>query len=678
MIQLLDDKTIDKIAAGEVVEKPASVVKELVENAIDAKAKSITVEIKGGGIDFIRVTDDGCGIQANEVPTAFCRHATSKIVSAEDLNFIETLGFRGEALASISAVSCVEMITAVKDSLTGTRIYIEGSVTKEIEEVGAPQGTTIKISNLFYNTPARKKFLKSASTEASYIVEMMQHMALSRPDLSFKMLVNNQIKFHTSGNNDLKEVIYKIYGRETANCLVPIQINENGIQIEGYLGKPEINRGNRNCENYYVNRRYVKSKPISYGIEEGYKAYMMMHRFPFCVLHIMVDTETVDVNVHPTKMQVRLSNNESMTELLIKSIHTALKQEELIPDIKLVKEPEVEKIKAAPEPFEKQRIKQETSAAETMSAIKEYIPSQPVHGENNDYKGYSNQIIFDDSLDTSELKETPIASESMDNTDNSTLSSSINIDFSDEESKPVASFDDEAGFPITANTSYEEKKAEPEFPDLIIEKAEQTRFVESAILQEKNITKYQVLGQVFDTYWLVSMNDTLYFMDQHAAHEKIKYEEFISKFKNKEILSQNLIPPCIVSLQPSEMEIYLSNQEVFRNLSFEIDEFGGSELAIRAVPLDFYGYQIHDIFYAIIEELSTVNNANSITIIEERIATMACKAAVKGNTAMTKEEAEELITKLMTLDQPYHCPHGRPTMVAMSKYEIEKKFKRIV
>lgn len=646
MIQLLDDKTIDKIAAGEVVEKPASVVKELVENAIDAKAKSITVEIKGGGIDFIRVTDDGCGIQANEVPTAFCRHATSKIVSAEDLNFIETLGFRGEALASISAVSCVEMITAVKDSLTGTRIYIEGSVTKEIEEVGAPQGTTIKISNLFYNTPARKKFLKSASTEASYIVEMMQHMALSRPDLSFKMLVNNQIKFHTSGNNDLKEVIYKIYGRETANCLVPIQINENGIQIEGYLGKPEINRGNRNCENYYVNRRYVKSKPISYGIEEGYKAYMMMHRFPFCVLHIMVDTETVDVNVHPTKMQVRLSNNESMTELLIKSIHTALKQEELIPDIKLVKDPEEEKIKASPEPFEKQRIKQEASAAETMFAIKEYIPSQPVHDEKNDYKGYSNQIIFDDSFDTPEAKESTIVSESMNNTDNSTL--------------------------------YEEKKAEPEFPDLIIEKAEQTRFVESAILQEKNITKYQVLGQVFDTYWLVSMNDTLYFMDQHAAHEKIKYEEFIAKFKNKEILSQNLIPPCIVSLQPSEMEIYLSNQEVFRNLSFEIDEFGGSELAIRAVPLDFYGYQIHDIFYAIIEELSTVNNANSITIIEERIATMACKAAVKGNTAMTKEEAEELITKLMTLDQPYHCPHGRPTMVAMSKYEIEKKFKRIV
>ena len=370
MIQVLDDQTIDKIAAGEVVEKPASVVKELVENAIDAKASAITVEINGGGIDFIRVTDDGIGISPEEVPTAFLRHATSKIVSDEDLKFIQTLGFRGEALASIAAVSCVEMITTKKGALTGTRIYIEGSKTLELEEVGAPQGTTIKVSNLFFNTPVRKKFLKSAQTEAAAIIELMQQMALSRPDLSFHLIVNKQNKFHTTGNNDLKEVIYKIYGRNSANCLIPLHIEQNDILIEGYLGKPEINHGNRNYENYFVNRRYVKSKYITNGIEEGYKAYMMLHRFPFCVLNIRIDSENVDVNVHPTKMQVRFSNNEIITSLLNSSIHHALSQEELIPQIQETDESKNDRREMIPEPFEKERIK-EINAAKSNPVLQD-------------------------------------------------------------------------------------------------------------------------------------------------------------------------------------------------------------------------------------------------------------------------------------------------------------------
>ena len=715
-IKLLDNQTIDKIAAGEVVEKPASVVKELVENAMDAGAKAITVEIKGGGIDLIRITDDGCGIPAKELPKAFLRHATSKIESDADLFYLQTLGFRGEALASIAAVAQVEMITKTKDSITGTRIVIEGGEQKELEEVGAPDGTTILVRNLFYNTPARKKFLKSAMTEGSHIVELMQHMALSMPAMSFKLVVNNAVKFHTSGNGDLKEVIYRIYGRDTTKALIPISLTEDGITIEGYLGKPELSRANRAFENYFVNRRYVRSNFISKGIEEGYKGFMMQHQFPFCVLHINVDTTALDVNVHPTKMQVRMSNQEQLVRTLVESIHNSLSGKEMIPEAKLVKEELAEERITTPEPFEKERLKDwKASEAERIHAerggadqalnnndktvkIAEESCPVPAEKENNaqaqvqekepyidltkvnrpfsnptiqltpttgimpEKKRFESDLFFADEENADKNKDNNIDADSFVLGDESEFVAADNFDLNTEK---------------ISNAS-EPKPESPFFQDIIIEKPEQLDLFENKILTEEKRREFKVLGQVFKTYWLIEFEDKLYVMDQHAAHEKVKFETFIQKYREKEILSQNLAPAIVVSLSPGDALVYEEHKDVFAGFGFEIESFGGNELMLRAIPMDLYGADAKEMFLAILEELAQVHSANRIEIIEDRIATMACKAAVKGNNVMTFEEVSALLDQLLTLENPYQCPHGRPTMFSMTKYEIEKKFKRIV
>ncbi len=705
-IKLLDNQTIDKIAAGEVVEKPASVVKELVENAMDAGAKAITVEIKGGGIDLIRITDDGCGIDASQLPKAFLRHATSKIESDADLFYLQTLGFRGEALASIAAVAQVEMITKTKDSLTGTRIVIEGGVQKELEEVGAPDGTTILVRNLFYNTPARKKFLKSAMTEGSHIVELMQHMALSMPAMSFKLVVNNAVKFHTSGNGDLKEVIYRIYGRDTTKALIPVNVEQDGITIEGYLGKPELSRANRAFENYFVNRRYVRSNFISKGIEDGYKGFMMQHQFPFCVLHINVDTTALDVNVHPTKMQVRMSNQEQLVRTLVESIHNSLSGKEMIPEAKLVKEEAAEERITTPEPFEKERLKDwkeseaervradkggaqvpqnyDSTIADTLAdaTIEENASSNCVTGSEESVKEpYIDLTSVKRPFSNPEIKLNPtigvmpekkrfesdlfFADSENDNAD-------AEVDESDANCKI-----DECVSAIDSN-AVSSKPASPFAQEIIIEKPEQMDLFEEKLLTEDKRRNFKVLGQVFKTYWLIEFEDKLYVMDQHAAHEKVKFEAFMEKYREKEILSQNLAPAIVVSLSPGDALVYEEHKEVFEGFGFEIDSFGGNELMLRAIPVDLYGADAKEMFLAILEELAQVHSAGRIEIIEDRIATMACKAAVKGNNSMTFEEVSALLDQLLTLENPYQCPHGRPTMFSMTKYEIEKKFKRIV
>ena len=654
-IKLLDNQTIDKIAAGEVVEKPASVVKELVENAMDAGAKAITVEIKGGGMDLIRITDDGCGIPAEELPKAFLRHATSKIESDADLFYLQTLGFRGEALASIAAVAQVEMITKTKDSLTGTRIVIEGGVQKELEEIGAPDGTTILVRNLFYNTPARKKFLKSVMTEGTHIVELMQHMALSMPSMSFKLVVNNVVKFHTSGNGDLKEVIYRIYGRDTTKALIPVKVEQDGITIEGYLGKPELSRANRAFENYFVNRRYVRSNFISKGIEDGYKGFMMQHQFPFCVLHINVDTTALDVNVHPTKMQVRMSNQEQLVRALVDSIHNSLSGKEMIPEAKLVKEEVVAERITTPEPFEKERLKDwKQSEAERVQAEKSGVSSISNDNLTKVNRPFSNPTI----------QLTPITG--------------IMSEKKRFESEMFFA-DDGADLNIENKSNATDPKPESPFSqDIIIENPEQLDLFENKILTEEKRREFKVLGQVFKTYWLIEFEDKLYVMDQHAAHEKVKFEAFMEKYREKEILSQNLAPAIVVSLSPSDSLVYEEHKDVFEGFGFEIDSFGGNELMLRAIPVDLYGADAKEMFLAILEELAQVHSVGRIEIIEDRIATMACKAAVKGNNSMTFEEVSALLDQLLTLENPYQCPHGRPTMFSMTKYEIEKKFKRIV
>ena len=709
-IKLLDNQTIDKIAAGEVVEKTASVVKELVENAMDAGAEAITVEIKGGGIDLIRITDDGCGIDASQLPKAFLRHATSKIESDADLFYLQTLGFRGEALASISAVAQVEMITKTKDSLTGTRIVIEGGVQKELEEIGAPDGTTILVRNLFYNTPARKKFLKSAMTEGTHIVELMQHMALSMPAMSFKLVVNNAVKFHTSGNGDLKEVIYRIYGRDTTKALIPVKVEQDGITIEGYLGKPELSRANRAFENYFVNRRYVRSNFISKGIEEGYKGFMMQHQFPFCVLHINVDTTALDVNVHPTKMQVRMSNQEQLVRTLVDSIHNSLSGKEMIPEAKLVKEEVAEERITTPEPFEKERLKDwKESEAErirgdkggvqipqnydsTVADSSEKTLTNVAVAENasSNFVTGSEESVKEPYIDLTSVKR-PFSNPEM------KLNPTIgimpekkrfesNLFFEDEEDENAKVVIDEAGANRKSNEGDFAKDSnavsnKPESPfsqEIIIEKPEQMDLFEEKLLTEDKRRKFKVLGQIFKTYWLIEFEDKLYVMDQHAAHEKVKFEAFMEKYREKEILSQNLAPAIVVSLSPSDSLVYEEHKDVFEGFGFEIDSFGGNELMLRAIPVDLYGADAKEMFLAILEELAQVHSAGRIEIIEDRIATMACKAAVKGNNSMTFEEVSALLDQLLTLENPYQCPHGRPTMFSMTKYEIEKKFKRIV
>lgn len=686
MIRVLDEETINKIAAGEVVEKPLNVVKELVENAIDAGSSMITVEIKGGGIDYIRVTDNGRGIPKNEVKTAFLRHATSKIATDEDLHYIRTLGFRGEALASIAAVSMVEMCTKTEEDIVGVRIVIEGGEVKEFEEVGAPIGTTIVVRNLFYNVPPRKKFLKSPAAEGAAIAETMQHMALSMPGLSFKFVQNGSVKFMTNGNGNLKEVIYRIYGKNTSDEVIPVMIEQDGIKVEGYIGRPSIARSNRNDENYYINSRYVKSKEISKGLEEGYKAFLMMHRFPFCVLHFSMDTTALDVNIHPNKMQVRMENPEIVVHLLSDHIHDALLEKDLIPQVKLVEETEKKEPVKAPEPFEVKRIENEK------------VSSSPVFSDSTgtgtkEPEKNAESVRNTESSDI-ETKTGRNTESSHKNTDIDTEKKSSGIKpeehffqkqilFNDEEGAAVtgtfaAAVTGTFGQKVTGTLMPKVTGTEEPRNTVIVEKPEQFTLYDPEFFAKESKEEFEVIGQIFDTYWLITLGNKLFFMDQHAAHEKIKYEEFMKKFKEGNLESQNLLPPCILTLKPSEYVLFDHNREAFANLMFEIDDFGQDAIAIRAIPTDLFGYSCEELFMDILEELAGVYSTKSLTTVEERIATRACKAAIKGNTPLTKETAKQLIEMLFTLENPYQCPHGRPTLFSMSEYELEKKFKRIV
>ena len=683
-IHVLDAETIDKIAAGEVVERPASVVKELVENAIDAGATSITVEIKDGGISFMRITDNGSGIAKDQIRTAFLRHATSKIESAEDLSRIASLGFRGEALSSISAVSQVELVTKTKDSLTGTRVIIEGGMEKVFEEVGAPDGTTFLIRNLFFNTPVRRKFLKQPPTEGGYVADLMEHLALSRPDISFKFMVGSQTKFYTSGNGELKEVIYRIYGKDVAANVIPIDFEENGFRIKGYLGNPTLVRSNRNHEIYFLNGRFIRSSVLSKAIEEGYKEYLMQHKFPLCVLLITVeDKSQVDVNVHPTKMEVRFSDGPAVYNLVMRAIRERLKNKEMIPETTL---PEAKKPGMPANPVNR-------------------VMTERVNSNNEGAYKYTEKELNNQGSAIG-LKELKIMSDMLENTKTSvmqeqqgviakSLGKDFEISFEDEEVKTDASADiqknnrdriqnspaPKVSIPEPFETKrtqqfkvMEEVRYQPDRP-LMTDFTQETLF-EKKVISQENRTKYQMIGQVFDTYWLVQFEDKLYIIDQHAAHEKVKYERFMKQYHEKTLVTQNLMPPIIVSLTGREETILKEYGELFENLGFEIEEFGGDEYALRAVPVDLYGCNERQMFLEVLDELSELGPREGLKVVEEKIASMSCKAAVKGNNRLSREEAEKLIDELLTLENPYNCPHGRPTIITMSKYEMEKRFKR--
>ncbi len=683
-IHVLDAETIDKIAAGEVVERPASVVKELVENAIDAGATSITVEIKDGGISFMRITDNGCGIAKEQIRTAFLRHATSKIETAEDLSRIASLGFRGEALSSISAVSQVELVTKTADSLTGTRVIIEGGVEKVFEEVGAPEGTTFLIRNLFFNTPVRRKFLKQPATEGGYVADLMEHLALSRPDISFKFMMGSQTKFYTSGNGELKEVIYRIYGKDIASNLIPIDFAENGFEIKGYLGSPALVRSNRNHEIYFINGRFIRSAVLSKAIEEGYKEYLMQHKFPLCVLHIDVeDKSKVDVNVHPTKMEVRFSDGPAVYNLIMQAVRNTLKRKEMIPETTL--------------PEARVPVKNNVSRAENVVSAKKEVTYTEVVMPGMPTRPASKPVtdIVNNQGGTIGLQELKIMSDMLENTKvdaaqeaTGTIAKAVQVaskDFEISFEEEVTKIPTIPAPKVSVPEPFETKRAQSfKVMEEMRYEAERTKMTdfkqetlfETKVISQENRSKYTIIGQVFDTYWLVQFEDKLYIIDQHAAHEKVKYERFMKQYHEKNIVTQNLMPPIIVSLTGKEEMLLKEYEELFANLGFEIEEFGGDEYALRAVPVDLYGCNEKQMFLEVLDELSDMGPRESLKVVEEKVASMACKAAVKGNNRISREEVEKLIDELLTLENPYNCPHGRPTIITMSKYEMEKRFKR--
>lgn len=660
-IQVLDQITIDKIAAGEVIERPASIIKELVENAIDAGASAVTVEIKEGGISFIRITDNGCGIPKEEVPLAFLRHSTSKIRSVDDLITVASLGFRGEALSSIAAIAQVELITKTKDEVTGTRYRIEGGAEKAIEDTGAPDGTTFLVHQIFYNTPARRKFLKTPMTEASHVSELMTRLALSHPEVSIQFINNGQEKLHTSGNGKLKDIVYHVFGRDIANNLLETNERIDGIQVQGFIGKPIISRGNRNYENYFINGRYVKSNIIAKAIEDAYKDFTMQHKYPFTVLHFTMDGTDLDVNVHPTKMELRFSNQQGVYNFVYNALKQTLSEPELIPRVEL---PETKEVPVKAEKIVEQKQEQ------PMTPVREERKPPVIEEEKNlDYfmkkmrervTAYHQQAL--------EVKPTPQPS---------VVQESVNYEALPA-SQPVA-VNEPAPEQLTVpkEPMPEQAVATREKKSVVIEK--QLDFFEEKLLTKKAVQEYKIIGQLFETYWLVEFHEQLYIIDQHAAHERVLYEKTLRGMKDREFTSQYLSPPIILNLSMQEEETLNTHMDIFTNIGFEIEPFGGDSYAIRAVPDNLFSIAKKELFTEMLDQLvDGIHSSLAPDIVAEKVASMSCKAAVKGNSRLSAAEVETLIGELLELENPYHCPHGRPTIIAMTKRELEKKFKRIV
>ena len=702
-ILLLDQNTINKIAAGEVVERPSAVVKELIENAIDAGANAITVEIKGGGIEFIRITDNGAGIPKEQIKIAFERHATSKIRSVEDLLSVSSLGFRGEALASISAVSQVELVTKTRGELTGSRYVIEGGQEKSLDEIGCPEGTTFVVRNLFFNTPARRKFLKSAQTEAAYISDFVERLAISHPTISFKFMNNNQLKLHTSGNGNIKDIIYHIYGRDITAQLLDVDKNDPAISMKGFVAKPIVSRGNRNYMNYFINGRYIKSAIINKAIEEAYKPYSMQHRYPMTALHFEIDSQFMDVNVHPTKMEVRFTNGQAIYQTIFDAISDVLSGRELIPEVTFGKEKKTivktEK-KNAPEPFEVKRKQEEVEKSQSVQVAEKRIDnnstnvvSQPekkteeeqtlkkcaskfVEQKREANSATGKQIVeaakLIEQFEAIERKQEALREEKtyckqpiQDKTERTIITHSLN---QEDDSKQKTKVEQKKDTSVTSEGEKIWNKTN----------SEQVSLFDETLLSKKAKKEHKIIGQLFQTYWIIEYQEKMFIIDQHAAHEKVLFERTMRSIEDKTFASQMLQPPIILSLSMREEEALKQFMPELQKMGFEIDAFGGREFSVRAVPANLFGIAQVDLLTELIDSLTSDIDVKNANVILEKVASMSCKAAVKGKMKMSFAEAEALIDELMELENPYHCPHGRPVIVSMSKYEIEKKFKRIL
>lgn len=678
-IAVLDQQTIDRIAAGEVVERPASVVKELVENAVDAGASQVTVEIREGGIGYIRITDNGSGIEKEDIPLAFLRHSTSKIRSAEDLTGVTSLGFRGEALSSISAVSMVELITKTRTELLGSRCCLEGGIKKSLEETGAPDGTTFIIRNLFYNTPARKKFLKTEMSEASAVHELMTRLALSHPEISFKVFIHNQMKLQTAGNGSLKDVIYHIYGRDIAMRLLPVDRREGPLHLTGFIGKPEISRGNRNYENYFVNGRYVKSRIIARGIEDGYKTFMMQHRYPFVCLNLHMDGTMLDVNVHPAKMELRFSRQNLVYDMVQRTVKEALSGKELIPEMTIGKETK-----------EPASIQDRKAAVSLQAAVQEPVslmeepdqkpvlpvrkpdqnPVSPVQKPNRKPLSPVREPEKPLRKPEQELPEPAKEPDAPADQDLAYFMAEMKKRVEERHRREQQMLKEDNGYQAEPETARMETAAEAV--------PEQLSLFDGKLLSKEAVIRHEIIGQLFDTYWLVQYGDRLYIIDQHAAHEKVLYERLMKDLREQTFQSQLLSPPIVLNLSMQEEQLFIKYRKNFADMGFEIEEFGDRAYAVRAVPSNLPGIARHEILLDLLDSLSEISpNISSDTLLD-KMASMSCRAAVKGNRQMTAMEAKALIDELLTLENPYNCPHGRPTIISMTKHELEKKFKRIV
>ena len=729
MIKVLDQNTINKIAAGEVIEKPSSVIKELVENSIDSGATAVTVEVKGGGLSFLRVTDNGAGIKKDEVKLAFLRHATSKLVTVEDLLSISSLGFRGEALASIAAVAQVEMITKTADDVTGLRYQIHGGKEISSEEIGAPGGTTIIVRNLFYNTPARKKFMKTDATETSYIYDLMCRICMSHPEISFKFIANGTDKLFTSGNGKLRDIIYHIYGRDITSNLLEINAENDYMKISGYIARPCISRGNRSFEGYYVNHRYIKSAVLTKAIEDAFRTFVMIHKFPFTEINFQVRPDLLDVNVHPTKMELKFANSQDIYSFTYNAIRETLLFKELIPDVAPGKDPKPETFKQrdvgkAPEAFENKRREaivraeertvpqsqpEQHRPAEPQSQPEQHRPAEPQSQPeqlSSAETQTSPQQLCPIEPQTSSQPVRPVI-EIIDETSSSNNKGSDVIDNNKTE-KPAGNYiyadrnnDLERAIVQNRNVVNESPAYTASAParpsvtaatqDSTVSVASDAAYIEEAgkkyvqqdMFQEKFLTKearakHRLIGQLFKTYWLIEYDGKFFIMDQHAAHEKVKYEELMENYKNKKIYSQYLMPPAVVTLSAAEIEFLHENMEMFEALGYQIENFGGREFKLNAVPDNLFGLDGRELFIDFISDASSSAKKVTIDTFIHKLSTMACKAAIKGNTEISFKEADALIDQLLKLENPYTCPHGRPTVISMTEAEIEKKFKRIV
>lgn len=665
-IQLLDQATINQIAAGEVIDRPSSVVKELLENAIDAKATAITVEIKDGGISFIRITDNGCGIEKDQVRKAFLRHATSKLHTIDDLLDIGSLGFRGEALSSIAAIAQVELISKPPEAMLGISYQIEDGEEKSLTQIGAPDGTTILVRNLFYHVPARKKFLKTAATEGNYINQLMENMAMLRPDISMRFINGGQNKLYTSGNGRLKDLIYTIYGREISSNVLEINYECPLFAVTGYIGKPIISRGNRTFENYYINGRFVKSRLIAAAIEQAYKPFMMRHRYPFTVLHIKIKPELIDVNVHPAKMEVRFQQENEIYELLAGAIENTLRGKEFIPDVSDdgKAEKKVQEKQKLPEPFEQRRLQ----------AMKEIIPPPPAeHKTQNEQKPSAEHKTQSEQKLPRNEEQPKVSSKLSEPVCEYKAEKKQTIKDSDSKWESASGIHKRIGQDVSQTVNQM-----PTQPEQKLEKPEQQTLFTEPLLSEKARIHHRLIGQLFDTYWLIQYGNQLYIMDQHAAHEKVNYERLMEAYRKKERITQFVSPPMVISLTRAEEAILEEFKSEFERIGFTIEPYGGREYAISEIPANLYGINEKELFLEMLSDLEDRGSMQPSELIASKLASMSCKAAIKGGQKISFQEADALVSQLLTLENPYACPHGRPTIITMTKYELEKKFKRIV